>query len=349
MDLDVIPHARPQVSDAEIEAVVAALRAGRLAQGEEVAALERDVSAAFDGAYVVAVSSGTAALALSLRALELSHGAPVVIPSYTCNSLYAAVCATDGEARCVDSGVHSACITRATVAEAAGPADAAIVPHTFGYLADVDGIKEVGRPVIEDCAHAFGGTYADGARIGCKGDIAMVSFYATKMVPAGEGGLCITRRESWARRIRQLRDCDGCELDRHAFNYKMSDIHAALARARLERLGRDVDERQRLAQAYDQAFAARSHRVRSGASQAVCYRYLVSPDGDPDAFMDAALGAAITCRRPVFRPLHESLGGRCPHTDQFHRSMISVPLYPGLTEGEIDRILTVLPRLCAAR
>lgn len=346
---ELIPHARPQVSDAEIEAVVGALRSGRLAQGEEVAQLEHAVSEWFDGAHVVAVASGTAALALSLRALDISSGGPVVVPSYTCNSLYAAVSAAGGEARCADTDAGSPCLAPAGVEERASGAEAAIVPHTFGYLADIDGVRALRLPVIEDCAHAFGGLHEDGTRIGSKGDIAIVSFYATKMVPAGEGGLCITRRGEWADRIRRLRNCDESPLDPNAFNYKMSDIHAALARARLARLANDVDERHQLARRYDDAFGEWSHRARTTGEQAVCYRYLVLPAGVPDQFMEAALAGGITCRRPVFHPLHTSLGGSCPHTDRFHESVVSIPFYPGLGEDDVDRIFGLLPGLCGRR
>lgn len=341
-----IPHSRPEIGDAEIEAVVEALQHGRLSQGLEVAALEAELSGLFDEAEVVVVSSGTAALYLSLAALGIRTGDKVVIPSYTCNSLYAAVALAGARPICADIAEDGLSITRATVEplldDAAG---AVIVPHTCGFLADIEAILELGSPVIEDCAQAAGGYYPDGTAVGSKGDIAVLSFFATKLLPAGEGGACITRDPDISETIRQLRNCDERPLNPKAFNFKMSDIHAALARAQLKRLSKMVKERSRIAGRYDSAFGNRSFRSKSRQTQAVCFRYIAETEGNLEELLKQSESAGIVCRRPIWRPLHHSIGGHCPETESMEQRLVSVPIYPGLSEAEIEKICTKLPEI----
>lgn len=341
-----IPHSRPEITDFEIQAVIDALRHGRLSEGEEVAALEAEISAMFNNAEVVAVSSGTAALYLSLVALGVETGQKVIIPSYTCNALYAAVSHAGARPVCADVAKDGLSITHATVEPVLDNiVRAIIVPHTCGYLADIEEISKLGPPVIEDCAQAVGGYYSDGSFVGSKGDVAILSFFATKLLPAGEGGACITRNPDISRTIRDLRNCDERPLNAKAFNFKMSDVHAALARAKLRGLSAKIEERSRIAREYDVAFGNRSFRGKSGQPQAVCFRYIIDVITEIDTFLEKARSAGIMCKRPIWRPLHHSIGGNCPQTEALEKTLVSVPIYPGLTEGEIREICIKLPVL----
>ncbi|MFH0880753.1 MAG: DegT/DnrJ/EryC1/StrS aminotransferase family protein [Lentisphaerota bacterium] len=341
-----IPHSRPVAEEDGIQAVVAALRAGHLAQGEEVARLEEDLSAFFPGRHVVVVSSGTAALYLALVAHGIGPRGRVVIPSYACNSLYAAVSYTGAAPLCADSGEDSVNITPETVG-AAGECDAVIVPHTFGYLADIGHFMAAGRVVIEDCAQAFG-KGPDGIWLGNAGDAAVLSFYATKLLPAGEGGACVLRRPEQADLIRRLRNADEQQPHPRAFNFKMSDLCAALARAQLKKLERDLQAREHLALRYDEAFGSSSHRVKTGQRQAVCFRYLIRAGPRAIDFMARAESRGIRCRPAIWRPLHLTLGGSCPHAETLAQSLLSVPFYPGLAGEEVEKICGTLPELLRA-
>lgn len=353
-----IPHSRPRLDESEIDAVAQAMRAGHISQGEEVARLEHDLSTMFGGAEVVVVSSGTAALFLALAAFGLRRGDRVAIPSYTCQSLYAAVAMAGGKVLCADTSAVGVCVTPDTVKPLANRGvRAVIVPHMFGFTADVKGIAALGRPVIEDCAQSAGGYYPGGERMGTAGDIATLSFYATKLLPAGEGGACITRHKRLAETIRRLRNCDERPLDPRAFNFKMGDLNAALARARLKSLAVLNARRFEIARRYDAAFGCHAFRKISDVPQAVCFRYLLDlarVPGKParavsgrqvTTFLAKALEVGIVCRRPVWEPLHLALGGRCPHAAQRHNSLVSVPLYPGLSEAEIERICETISTL----
>jgi len=176
----------------------------------------------------------------------------------------------------------------------------------------------------------------------------VLSLYATKLLPSGEGGVCITRRPEVAASIRRLLNCDGRPLDPHAFNFKLADLSAALARSRLRRLDIDLACRERLAARYDSVFRPWSFRLAAAQRQAVCFRYLVRVEQGLDAFLRDAVAAGIVCRRPVYRPLQLTLGGACPRADERHAQIASIPLYPGLRNEEIDTILTRLPPLLSS-
>lgn len=341
-----IPHSKPGISESDIKAVVAALRKRHLAHGTETDALEKSISKMFDGAEVIAVSSGTAALYLALTALDVKAGNKVVIPSYTCNSLYAAVSLAGARAVCADTGMNSVNIDRATIEPLLDQSvKAIIVPHMFGYRADIGPVKKLGIPVIEDCAQAVGGRYPDGTLLGTMGDIAILSFFATKLLPAGEGGACITRNSNIAALIRSLRDCDKQLPRGKAFNFKMTDISAALACSKLRGLKADLRKRFEIAARYDKAFGDASFRAKLDHGQPVCFRYLVSAQDDAGSFIRKAKTAGIICTRPVWKPLHHSLGGACPEIEELEKKLVSVPIYPALRGAEIKRICSKLPDL----
>ncbi|OGV66677.1 MAG: hypothetical protein A2283_08440 [Lentisphaerae bacterium RIFOXYA12_FULL_48_11] len=343
-----IPHSRPDISGKEIRAVVTALGKRHLSQGSEVQKLEAKLSRMYNGAEAVVVSSGTAALYLSLLALGIKAGHKVIIPSYTCNSLYAAVNLSGATAICADSGENSVNIDVSTIDPLIDEKTAAlIVPHMFGFLANIGSIKKTGIPLIEDCAQAIGGHYPDGTLTGTKGDIAILSFYATKLVPAGEGGACITKHSKTAEIIRSLRDCDKQRPRAKAFNFKMTDISATLAVAKLSSLQANIRQRSSIAEKFDQALGNNSFRLKSSNPQCVCFRYLASRQKNLQSILQKSLKAGISCNKPTWQALHHSIGGHCPNAEMLERTLLSVPLYPGLTRREIRRICRVLPELLA--
>lgn len=345
-----ITHSRPGVDARELDAVVTALKQGHLSQGEEVCRLEEDLSKFYGGAEVVTVSSGTAALYLALTALGVPETKRVIVPSYTCNSLYAAVTAVGSLPLCVDvpEGGPSLSFESVRLELDSGIA-ALIAPHTCGYQAGMKELCNAGIPVIEDCAQAVGGFYPDGSPLGSLGAVSVLSFFGTKLLPAGEGGACITRDAAVAATLRALRNCDERDPMPGAFNFKMSDIAAALACAKLKHLREANDRREQIAARYDEAFGRHSFRLRATQKQAVCFRYLLEIDGDVDEFLAQAEAQGIVCRRPIWKPLHHSLGGYCPHTERLEKTLVSVPIYPGLEQEEVDTVCKTLSALLKQR
>jgi perosamine synthetase len=201
-------------------------------------------------------------------------------------------------------------------------------------------------PVIEDCAQAIGGYHKDNTPLGSKGDISILSFAATKLLPAGEGGACITKDAGLADRIRKLRNCDEQKPDPKAFNFKLSDIHAVLALEKLKALNKNIISRTETAGKYDAIWGSYSFRVRFSRTQPVAFRYLIHTDSNKeiDSIINNIQAKGIICRRPIWKAIHHSAGGTCPNTNKLEKKLISVPIYPGLSNEEIETICTVAGR-----
>ncbi|NOY80002.1 MAG: DegT/DnrJ/EryC1/StrS aminotransferase family protein [Kiritimatiellaeota bacterium] len=346
-----IPHSRPLVRREAMDAVLDALRRASLSQGDEVRALETAVAGLFPGMTAVATASGTAALYLVLRAVGAAPGHDVLVPSFTCESVRAAVALLGARAVPVDSVPNGLNLSATAARRLITPRTAAVVvSHQFGFEADVDRFVDMGLPVIEDCAHAPAVRGRDGAVLGTRGQAAILSFYATKLVPAGEGGCVVTADPEIAARVRERRNCDRAGPLNGAFNFKMSDLHAALARPHLAALPAELARREAISCRLDSVCGHRAVRRHPGYGeyQACPFRYLIAvADGVPD-FIAAAHRRGVICRRPVLRPLHRDGGGACPHADRLYDALVSVPCYPALTPDEEDRLCSVISEILQA-
>src|SRR5437867_1692953 len=202
-----IPHSRPTVSVEDAERVARVVRSGRLAQGAEVEAFERELAARLGVAAVAAVSSGSAALELSLRALDVGHGDEVVVPTYACDALHHAVTRCGATPVLADADPETLGPAAKDVARRlTRRTRAVVVVHPFGLGLDLDEFLALGVPVVEDCAQAIGARVA-GRSVGSRGAMAVCSFYATKLLTTGEGGAVAGAPERVAR-VRDARDYD---------------------------------------------------------------------------------------------------------------------------------------------
>jgi dTDP-4-amino-4,6-dideoxygalactose transaminase len=325
------------VTEGDVRAVARVLRSGRLAQGDEVRAFEREVAAYLGAPVGVAVSSGTAALHLALLALGVGPGHEVIVPSYVCVAPLHAVEHAGAAARLVDANPATynldpddvrRRITRRT--------RALIVPHMFGLPVDLEPLLDLGVPVVEDCAQAIGARYA-GRAVGSWGTVAVLSFYATKLLTTGEGGMVLSRDPRLVATLRDLRDYDERRRHRIRFNYKLTDLQAALGRSQLRRLPAMLRRRAGIAARYRRAWGALALRVPDappGCTHAY-HRFVVSSPRSASGVM-ARLGAlGIVARKPVFQPLHRTLGqDGFPGASEIHRHAVSLPLYPALARRE---------------
>ncbi len=339
-----MPHSRPTVDEADVRAVAAVLRSGQLAQGEVTRRFEQAVARVLGVRDGVATSSGTAALHLALLALGVGRGDEVILPSYTCAALLHAVRYVGATPKLVDlePDGYNLCpaevrrrVTRRT--------RAVVVPHMFGVPANLEALSGLGVPVVEDVAQALGATVR-GRPVGSFGTVAVCSFYATKVITTGEGGMLLSDSEVVLRRAREMRDYDGRPDHRTRFNYKMTDFQAALGLSQLAKLGEFLERRRWLAGRYTAALEALGVPAQPPppGRTPIYYRYVVRvPDAAGVAARMRELG--VECKPPVFRPLHRYLGlGGFPRTEEAHRTALSVPLYPSLSEVEVQRVLAAL-------
>jgi len=331
------------VSDADAERVARVVRSGQLAQGPEVAAFERELGARLDVEDAAVVSSGSAALELALRALDVGAGHEVIIPTYACDALYHAVTRCGAVPVLADADAATLTLSCADAKRRLGARTGAlVVPHAFGQAVALAEFTALGVPIIEDCAQALGAVVR-GRPAGSQGTLAICSFYATKLVTSGEGG-AVAGPAALVRRVRDARDYDEREDLVPRFNYKLTDLQAALGRSQLARLDAFVARRRAIGARYRSRLAgARCRPPDDAGERHVYHRFVVTVDR-PLAPLIAALQArGIATRRPVYRPLHQALGlDGYPEAERLWATALSLPCYPSLADAEVDAVAAAL-------
>jgi dTDP-4-amino-4,6-dideoxygalactose transaminase len=361
-----IPIMRPWLGVEEAAAVQDVLASGWVAQGPKVAAFEAAVAAALEAGHGVATTSCTTALHLALHALGVGPGDEVVVPSLSFIATTNAPRYVGARPVFADVDLETQNLTADTVERALGPATrAVIVVHQAGMPADLDAIEAVCSPrgvtVIEDAACAIGSTYR-GRPIGGRNLVAL-SFHPRKLVTTGEGGMLLTRDAALARRLRRLRD-HGMAVtahERHAsrsvtleayeelgFNYRMTDLQAAVGLVQLAKLDAMVAERRRLADRYRDVLAAVPALFLPDDPPygTTNYQsYIVRLDDklpvDRDAVMQALLDRGIATRRGIMAAhLEPACAGLpvpdLPVTERLTRRSLILPLYNGMTDAQLE-------------
>lgn len=325
------------------------VRSGQLAQGPEVAAFERELAARLGVEAAAAVSSGSAALELALRALEVGPGAEVLIPTFACAALYHAVTRVGAAPVLVDADPATCSLDPADARRRrTRRTRAVIVPHAFGLAVDLAPFEALGVPVVEDCAQALGARV--GARpAGSLGRLAVCSFYATKLVTTGEGG-AVAGPAPLVARVVDARAYDERADLAPRFNWKLTDLQAALGRRQLARLDAFVARRRAIAARYRARLAALPCALPPDAGpRHVYHRFVVGVDRPVDAVLARLAAAGVTARRPVFRPLHRALGLEgYPEADRLWARLVSLPCYPSLADADVDRVADALAEALAA-
>ncbi len=350
----IIPHSRPTLGPEEAEALAAVTRSGQLAQGPQVAEFERAMAAWMGLSGGVAVSSGTAGLQLALSAVGVGPGDEVILPSYVCSALWLAATRIGAAPRLVDIDPATYALDPAHVKKAVTTRTrAVIVPHPFGLPADLAKLRPLRVPLIEDCAQTLGAMQG-GCPVGSVGQAVVCSFYATKLLCTGEGGMVLSNDEAVLEKVRALREYDEqSTLNPAAFNHKMTDLQGALGLCQLNRLSSFLKRRAEIAEAYRAAFAGLPIELPNAPPDRthVYYRFVIRfrAKGDRrsrareawrvDGILARLERQGIQCRRPVFRPLHRYLGEEgYPETERATDTTLSVPIYPSLRDDEIQRI-----------
>ena len=374
-DVERIPYGRHQVTEEDIQAVVRVLRGDWLTTGPTIAAFEAALKERLGARDAVVVSSGTAALHAAYCAAGVGHGDEVIVPPLTFGSTAYLIARLGGKV--VFADVEEATLTLdPTAAQAAAtPATKAIVPVDYaGNPADLEALGRValesGALLIEDAAHAIGSRF-QGEPIGSISDMTVFSFHAVKTITTGEGGAITTRGEGLGEAMRRFRN-HGIVRDPEAFrirtegdwhqeiqeeglNYRMPDINAALGLSQLQRLEGIVRERKRLFDRYCEALhgveGLRLPVARSGCDVAWHLFVVRIMDGRRREVFDSMRAEGIGVQvhyLPVNRqPLFEDLGyriGMCPVAESAYEQILSLPLYPGLTDEQQDRVIDRLRR-----
>jgi perosamine synthetase len=315
--------------------------------------------------HAVACSNGTAALHLALAALGVGAGDEVIVPSLTFVATANAVAYTGARPVFVDSEPRTWTLDPALVERAITPRTKAIVPvHLYGHPADLDPILELAAghrlAVVEDAAEAHGARYK-GRVVGGLGDVGVFSFYGNKIVTTGEGGMLVTDDGALAERLRLLR-AHGMSPERRywhpqlGFNYRLTNLQAALGVAQMERIDELVEAKRRIARLYAEGLAGVPGLTlppEEPWATSVYWLYSVLVDAEAfgmgrDALM-AALGEDGLETRPVFVPLHRQplydAGERLPVAERLAATGLSLPSAVNLADEQVRRVAKAVARV----
>ncbi len=338
-----IPHSRPSIARKDMAALSAVLSSGQISASAQARSLESAFSRAFCFGSSVAVSSGTAALHLALLALKIKAGDEVIIPTHVCTALLNAVRYTGAKEVLSDvredGNIDPCCVKKLMTRRT----KAVIVPHMWGSPADMKTLVKYGVPVIEDSAQSVGSSI-NGQLAGTFGAFSIFSFYATKMITCGEGGLVGAKDKKLMERVRDLSDYDHKKTYEMRFNYKMTDIQAAFALSQFTRLGEFAKARRQIAARY--AVYIPSLLPLTEKAEPVFYRYVVRTKKNVERIISNAKAQGVCIEKPLFKPAHQYLAKKgFPVSEMLMRTCISLPIYPSLTAVEEKRVIGVAKNL----
>ncbi len=340
-----IPHSRPTLDESDLFSVSEVIRSGQIVQGEVVEKFEKKVAKFIGVDGAVATNTGTSALHLSLLAIGIKKGDYVAMPSFVCTALLNAISYVGAHPTLVDIDPDTYNIDiRDLKKRVKRSTKAIILPHMFGLPADIDEILSLGIPVIEDCAQAIGAVYK-GRKTGNFGKLSCFSFYATKVLSTGEGGMVVSDSKSLLKKIRDFRDYDNKKNYSVRYNYKMTDIQAAMGIAQLKKLNSFLLKRVNIAKMYSSVLQGFCNvpSIRYKDRKHIFFRFPIQIQGSVSKALSFFSERGVTCTRPVFKPVHKYLQiNGFPNTDTVWNNTISIPIYPSLTDKEICKILDVL-------
>ncbi len=371
-----IPLAKPEIMDADREAVLEVLRSSQLSSGPKVQEFEQAICEYTGSQHAVALNSGTSALQIAVRSLGLDAGAEVILPSFAFSALLNVVLQEGLQPKFVDIDPESYNTTPELIAAAiTDDTQLVIAVHTFGIPADVPGItnaisspSRAGRSrhtiqVIEDACEALG-TEVEGRRAGTLGDAGLFAFYPNKQITTGEGGVLVTSDERLARQARILRNQGRdptLSWEDHAeigFSYRLSDMNCALGISQLKRLEHVIEKRQHLAESYDRKLHGINDLICPPLSNAIGrISWFVYPIRLPDRFARAdrdwiceVLATKGIATGRYFAPLHRQpvmqkskvTASNLTSTESIADRVIALPFFNELTETEIEEVCGVL-------
>ncbi len=379
-----LPYGRQTIDDQDILAVAAILRSDYLTTGPAAEAFERAVADFVGANHAIACSNGTAALHLAMMALGVSPGDAVIVPTMTFLATANAARYCGADVIFADVDPDTALMTPATLRDAIARAGdrkiKAVVPvHLGGSACAMEDIaviaREIGAAIVEDACHALA-TSSEAGRVGnCRhSDMTLFSFHPVKTIATGEGGMVTTRDPALAQKLRRLRnhgvvreadefvdpslssDTDGLaapwayEMQSLGYNYRLSDIHAALGLSQMRKLPAFANRRRALSLLYADALPAHIGHVRMNPGACphlfiALMDFSATPRGEViRRLRQAGIGAQVHYM-PVHRqPYYKTLYGEThlPGAEKYYSRCLSLPLFPGMTDDDALRVVEAL-------
>jgi perosamine synthetase len=364
---ELIPLARPLLGAREEQLVVEALRSRQIALGPRLREFEQALAARLGAGHVSAVSSGTAALHLSVRAAGVEPGDEVVTSPFS--FVASANCLLYEGARPVfcDIDPRTLNIKPEAAADAVSERTSGLLPvHVFGYPADMAALERLaaahGLWVVEDACESLGAAHADGTPVGARGNLASFGFYPNKQLTTGEGGALVSPSSALKQRVDSERnqgrapDMGWLDHDRLGFNYRLDDLSCALGLAQLERFDELLAARARLASLYSEALAPVEGLglpcPDAEGERRSWFVYVVQLPAElnRDAVVQALRGRGVDSK-PYLPAIHllsfyrQRFGhreGEFPVCEDVARRSLALPFFPELTEAQVERVVATL-------
>ena len=361
-----IPFHKPHITQDEIDSVIKAMKSGWLTMGPKTMEFEKQFKNYIGASFSISMSSATAALHLALNAIGLGKNDEVIIPTNTFVATAESILYSEGKPILCDINKENHNLDVNLIENLITSKTKAIIPvHYGGNPCDMDSILEIGKKynikIIEDAAHAVPATYK-GKKIGTIGDITCFSFYATKTLTTGEGGMATTENEDFAKKISLQRlhgirgdtwkryDSDSSwyyEVQELGYKYNMTDIQASIGLAQLQKLEKMKEKRKAIYKLYSQAFNNKVNFIKQSSECESAYHLFVIKAANRDYLFSQlkknGIGASVH-----FIPIHEQpyyknkfgyKKASYPVANQVYKESLSIPIYPDLNRKEIEYII----------
>jgi dTDP-4-amino-4,6-dideoxygalactose transaminase len=355
-----IPISKPFITEAEKDAVMEVLESGMLAQGHRTAELENRCAEVCGTKYAIATSSGTTALHLALLAHGLGLGDEVITTPFTFIASVNSILFVSAKPRFVDIEEETFNINPTLVEEAITPSTRALMPvHLYGHACDMGALMEIAQRhnliVIEDCAQAIGAKY-EGKSVGSFGT-GVFSLYATKNVMSGEGGIITTNDSDLANKCRLLRNHGMKQKYYHemlGYNFRMSDLHAAIGFVQINRIEEMTQKRRANASFLNENITSVITPKVKPYAEHVWHQYTVRVDGGRDRDVAAqklnqvGIGTGIFYPVPVHKQkyMHDIIGDiTLPIVEQIAKEVVSLPIHPLLSDEDLELIVNEVNKL----
>ena len=352
-----VPIAKPIIGDEEIENVVEVLKSGMIAQGPRVEEFEKKFAEWVGAKYGIAVNSGTAALHVALLSCGIGEGDEVITTPFTFIASGNSIAYTGAKPVFADIDLKTYTIDPDSIEGLINENTKAILPvQLYGQSANMEKINEIAEKhdliVIEDAAQAHGASY-NGNNVGTMGDMACFSFYPTKNMTTSEGGIITTDNEKLAENAKIFR-AHGATVRYHhdeiGYNFRMTDISAAIGLAQLDKIDEFNDKRNENAAYLNDGLKDVEGVVTpycADGSRHVYHQYTIRVEkGNRDDWVniinECGVGTGIHYPIPLYnQPIYKSLGfeGNCPNAELAADNVISLPVHPSLTKEDLDLVI----------
>ncbi len=349
MKLNEIPHSRPWINKHDQSAVMQTIKSGFIARGKKVFEFEKEITNYTQTLGGVACNSGTSALVLALKSLDINIGDEIILPTYVCRNVLSAIISVGASPILCDVDEYGL-INNDTVKEVLSHKTKAIIAvHIFGHACDINNLKKIGIPIIEDACQSFG-LRIQGRLSGSIGTIGIFSFHATKCLTTGEGGMLISNSKSILKKAREL--SNSWDKNNAVSLTSLSDIQATLGLSQLSRYEKFLARRKKIIKSF--------HEISSNLDNAVpgylnepsfLFRYTLRSKLEFNNIYNLFLERGISVRRGVDELLHRQLGisdRKFPIASKIFTNTFSLPLYPSLKKDEVTKIKSTLKEIFVA-